>query len=55
MGQLIIDDRNDEWYEFVKHFMEQEVQFNKPIDDLICEALQNEPENRSQTMPFHSE
>lgn len=46
MGQ-VIDDRNDEWYEFVKHVIEQEITLHKPIDELIFEALKEEPEDRS--------
>lgn len=46
MGQ-VIDDRNDEWYEFVKHIIEQDMPVKKPIDELIFEALREEPEERS--------
>ncbi len=42
MGQ-VIDDRNDEWYKFVKHVIEQEIPAKKPIDELISEALRNIP------------
>lgn len=45
----VIDDRNEEWYEFVKHIIEQDVPAHKQIDDLIIEALQEEPEERSRT------
>ncbi len=43
----VIDDRNEEWYEFVKHIIEQDVPANEKIDDLIIKALQDEPEERS--------
>lgn len=46
----VIDDRNEEWYEFVKHVIEQDVPANEKIDDLIIKALQDEPEERSRTI-----
>ncbi|MHB1098459.1 MAG: hypothetical protein ACYCZR_02775 [Burkholderiales bacterium] len=49
----VIDDRNDEWYEFVKHVMEQEAPVKRPIDELIFEALQDKPAERRQTTPLH--
>ncbi|MHB1300851.1 MAG: hypothetical protein ACYCY8_08290 [Burkholderiales bacterium] len=52
MGE-VIDDRNDDWYEFVKHVMEQEVPVKRPIDELIFEALQDKPEKLRQTTPLH--
>ena len=52
MGE-VIDDRNDEWYEFVKHVMAQEVPVKRPVDELIFEALLDKPAERRQTTPLH--
>ena len=49
----VIDDRNEEWFEFVKHMIEQGVLPNTAIDDKIIEALQQEPEERSHPTPPH--
>ncbi len=51
MGE-VIDDRNDEWYEFVKHVMAQEVPVKRPVDELIFEALLDKPAERRQTPPI---
>lgn len=40
----VIDDRNDEWYRFIKEVIQQDHPSRKPIDELIEEALQAAPE-----------
>lgn len=50
----VIDDRNDQWYEFVKHVIEQEIPADKPIDELISEALQEFPPELGQTQSQHA-
>ncbi len=46
MGR-VIDDRSSDWYEFVKHVMESEIPLDKPIDEVIFEALREKTEERS--------
>ncbi|NNM83313.1 MAG: hypothetical protein HKL98_12030 [Burkholderiales bacterium] len=41
MGQ-VIDDRNDEWYKFIKNLIEQDIPSKKSMDELIEEALERE-------------